>query len=246
MKRIFMFDIDGTLTPARLPMTEEMVEMFKGFCERNRVILVTGSDMSKVVEQVPREIRDLVEGIYTCSGNVYTVGDEIIYENEFEPPERLIELLKDWKKYSHYPVKTGGHIEHRNGMLNYSTVGRNCTQKEREDYEAWDLENGERKILRQRILHMFPSLDVAIGGQISIDIYPKGLDKSQSYFKVKGENSDHAIIFCGDRLMPGGNDYPFFKAMGENHTRCRPLDIAVPVSSWQDTKRFLNNCENSS
>ena len=109
MKRIFMFDIDGTLTPPRLPMTEEMVEMFKGFCERNRVILVTGSDMSKVVEQVPKEIRDLVEGIYTCSGNAYTVGDEIIYENEFRPPEKLIALLEDWKNYSHYPVKTGKH-----------------------------------------------------------------------------------------------------------------------------------------
>ena len=58
MKRIFMFDIDGTLTPPRLPMTEEMVEMFEGFCKRNRVILVTGSDMKKVVEQVPEKIRD--------------------------------------------------------------------------------------------------------------------------------------------------------------------------------------------
>ena len=246
MKRIFMFDIDGTLTPPRLPMTEEMVEMFKGFCERNRVILVTGSDMSKIVEQVPKKIRDLVEGIYTCSGNAYTVGDEIVYENEFTPPEELIALLEDWKNYSHYPVKTGRHLEHRDGMLNYSTVGRNCTQQQREDYECWDLENGERKILRERILHMFPSLDCAIGGQISIDIYPQGLDKSQSYFRVKGNNPDHAIIFCGDRLMPGGNDYPFFKAMGENQTRCRPFDIAVPVSSWQDTKRFLLNCENNS
>ena len=246
MKRIFMFDIDGTLTPPRLPMTEEMVEMFKGFCERNRVILVTGSDMSKVVEQVPKEIRDLVEGIYTCSGNAYTVGDEIIYENEFRPPEKLIALLEDWKNYSHYPVKTGKHLEYRDGMLNYSTVGRNCTQQEREDYEVWDKENGERAILRERILNMFPSLDCAIGGQISIDIYPRGLDKSQSYFRVKGDNPDHAIIFCGDRLMPGGNDYPFFKAMGENQTRCHPLDIAVPVSSWQDTKRFLVNSEKNS
>jgi phosphomannomutase len=246
MKRIFMFDIDGTLTPPRLPMTEEMVEMFKGFCERNRVILVTGSDMSKVVEQVPKEIRDLVEGIYTCSGNAYTVGDNIIYENEFRPPEELIALLEDWKNYSHYPVKTGEHLEYRDGMLNYSTVGRNCTQQEREDYEVWDDKNGERAILRERILNMFPSLDCAIGGQISIDIYPRGLDKSQSYFRVKGANPDHAIIFCGDRLMPGGNDYPFFKAMGENQTGCRPLDIAVPVSSWQDTKRFLVISEKNS
>tara|TARA_R110002110_G_scaffold5437_1_gene28123 strand:- start:564 stop:1289 length:726 start_codon:yes stop_codon:yes gene_type:complete len=238
-----MFDIDGTLTPPRLPMTKDMTIMFKGFCERNRVILVTGSDMSKVVEQIPLSIRNLVEGIYTCSGNALTVGDDIIYENSFDPPEGLITLLKDWIRYSHYPTKTGGHLEYRTGMLNYSTVGRDCTQQQREDYEAWDKETGERKILREKILHMWPSLDCAIGGQISVDIYPRGLDKSQSYHRVKGENPKHAIIFCGDRLMPGGNDYPFFKAMGDSQTKCRPVDLAVPVACWQDTKRFLLNSE---
>ena len=202
--------------------------------------------MVKVKEQVPESIRRLVEGIYTCSGNALTVGEEVIYDNEFEPPEGLMELLQDWLHYSHYPVKTGGHIEHRSGMLNYSTVGRNCTQEQREEYEHWDDENGERRILREKILHMWPSLDCAIGGQISVDIYPRGLDKSQSYHRVKGDNPNHAIIFCGDRLMPGGNDYPFFRAMGENHTTCRPMDLAVPVTGWEATKRFLLNCEKDS
>ena len=243
MKRIFMFDIDGTLTPARQPMTEEMTETFSGFCERNRVILVTGSDMRKVKEQVPPQIRSLVEGIFTCSGNAYVIGDEIIYEHSFVPPEGLVDLLEDWLEYSHYPIKAGDHLEHRTGMLNYSTVGRNCSQEQREDYEAWDDENGERKILREKILYMWPSLDCAIGGQISVDIYPKGMDKSQAYNRIKGGNPDHAIIFCGDRLMPGGNDYPFFRAMGANQTRCRPIDMAIPVIDWRDTKRFLINCD---
>ena len=165
MKRIFMFDIDGTLTPARQPMTEEMTGAFTSFCEKNRVILVTGSDMSKVREQVPPKIRALVEGVFTCSGNAYIIGDEVIYEHSFVPPEGLIDLLEDWLEYSHYPIKTGGHLEHRTGMLNYSTVGRNCSQEEREGYEAWDDENGERKILREKILHMWPSLDCVIGGR---------------------------------------------------------------------------------
>ena len=225
MKNIYMFDIDGTLTPSRLPMTQEMEDMFTPFCENNKVFLVTGSDMVKVKEQVPEKIRRLVEGIFTCSGNALTVGDEIVYDNEFEPPDGLIEILEAWLQYSSYPVKTGNHIEQRSGMLNYSTVGR---------------------ILREKILHMWPSLDCAIGGQISIDIYPRGLDKSQSYFRVKQKYPDHGIVFCGDRLSPGGNDYPFFQAMSHNHTTCRPLDLAIPVTCWQETKRFLINCNKGS
>ena len=224
MKNIYMFDIDGTLTPSRLPMTQEMEDMFTPFCENNKVFLVTGSDMVKVKEQVPEKIRRLVEGIFTCSGNALTVGDEIIYDNEFEPPDGLIEILEAWLQYSSYPVKTGNHIEQRSGMLNYSTVGRNCTQQQREDYECWDTENGERRILREKILHMWPSLD----------------------FRVKQKYPDHGIVFCGDRLSPGGNDYPFFQAMSHNHTTCRPLDLAIPVTCWQETKRFLINCNKGS
>ena len=65
MKNIYMFDIDGTLTPSRLPMTQEMEDMFTPFCENNKVFLVTGSYMVKVKEQVPEKIRRLVEGIFT-------------------------------------------------------------------------------------------------------------------------------------------------------------------------------------
>jgi len=47
MNQIFIFDIDGTLTPARQAMTDEMIEVFREFCQRERVVLATGSDMIK-------------------------------------------------------------------------------------------------------------------------------------------------------------------------------------------------------
>ena len=242
MKRIYIFDIDGTITPPRQPMAPEMEELFVNFCKDHRVFLATGNDIEKVEEQVPPAIRNLVEGIFTCSGNKLFQNEKIIYENEFDPPRELIRLLEDWLKYSSYPTKTGHHLEVRSGMLNFSIVGRNCLQGQREDYYHWDKEIGERKILREKIIHMFPVLDCVIGGQISVDIYPRGMDKSQAYSWVKGRNPKHGIVFCGDRLQPGGNDYPFFRAMGKNHDRCSPLDLALPVNGWEDTKRFLLNC----
>ena len=192
---------------------------------------------------MPLDIRWLVKGIFTCSGNKFFQDERVVYEKEFSPPRELIRLLEDWLKYSSYPVKTGHHLETRPGMINFSTVGRNCTQQQREDYNNWDTETGERKILREKIMHMFPVLDCAIGGQISVDIYPRGMDKSQAYSWIKTRYPGKGIVFCGDRLQPGGNDHPFFRAMSKNHTDCKPLDIVVPVSDWKDTKRFLLNCE---
>ena len=113
MKRIYIFDIDGTLTPPRRPMTEEMVELFADFCKHREVFLATGSDIEKVEEQVPLAIRWLVKGIFTCSGNKFFQDERIVYEKEFSPPRELIRLLEDWLKYSSYPVKTGHHLETR-------------------------------------------------------------------------------------------------------------------------------------
>ena len=68
MNRIFIFDVDGTLTPSRLPMTKKFQDFFKEWCMRNKFYLVTGSDISKLQEQMC--MYDIeAEGIFTCCGN---------------------------------------------------------------------------------------------------------------------------------------------------------------------------------
>ena len=185
MKRIFVFDIDGTLTPARQHMTSIFAEFFSGFCRRNLVYLVTGSDYEKVHEQIPKNILDLTSGVFTCSGNQYWENGNLVHEKEFTTPEKLISFLGEKIKYSGYHTQTGNHIEVRPGMINFSTIGRNCTQEQREEYYYWDNEVGERKQMRDKIKYMFPELDCAIGGQISVDIYPLGCDKSQAISFIK-------------------------------------------------------------
>ena len=242
MQRIFMFDIDGTLTPARQRMTEEFTKFFSAFCKDKMVYLVTGSDHNKVLEQVPDEVLGLISGVFTCSGNQYWEGESLVYEKDFKAPEKLFTYLKDKAEHSVCPAKTSRHIEERTGMMNFSTIGRNCTQEQREDYYYWDRETGERKQIRDRIKHMFPELDCVIGGQISVDIYPMGCDKSQSIRYIKEKHDNTPITFFGDRLKPEGNDFPVYSAM--NQESCAPLDIATPVENWQETMRILQEVYN--
>tara|TARA_R110002074_G_scaffold2941_2_gene16201 strand:+ start:364 stop:1095 length:732 start_codon:yes stop_codon:yes gene_type:complete len=237
MKRIFIFDIDGTLTPARQHMTDLFAKFFSGFCTSNLVYLVTGSDYEKVLEQIPKNILDLTSGVFTCSGNQYWENGNLVHEKEFTTPEKLISFLEERIKYSGYHTQTGNHIEIRPGMINFSTIGRNCTQEQREEYYYWDKEIGERKQMRDKIKNMFPELDCAIGGQISVDIYPLGCDKSQAISFIKERHEGYPVSFFGDRLFPGGNDYPVYSAL--NQTSCKPLDIAMPVESWQETMKNL-------
>ena len=42
------------------------------------------------------------------------------------------------------PIKRGTFIEFRNGMINVSPIGRNCSQEERDDFEQYDHKTGVR------------------------------------------------------------------------------------------------------
>ena len=74
----------------------------------------------------------------------------------------------------------GTFVEYRNGMMNISPIGRNCSKQERNEFEEYDKEANVRKTMVAALQAEFPDLNlhISIGGQISFDVFPKGWDKS--------------------------------------------------------------------
>ena len=207
MDRIFIFDVDGTLTPSRLPMTKKFQKFFKEWIKKNKFYLVTGSDLPKLQEQMC--FFDIeAEGILTCCGNEFWLPNpsvpiqsaELIYDNKFKMTTKLKNALEVMLMGSEYPHRYGNHIEDRGSMVNFSIVGRDCTQEQRDEYYKWDKEKSERKKISTFLKHKFPELDAVIGGQISIDIYPKGNDKSQVLEHIEKLHPTGQIIFIGDGI----------------------------------------------
>ena len=141
----------------------------------------------------------------------------------------LNSLLAD----SEYPNRTGNDIEIRIGMVNFSIVGRNATQDERKDYCEYDEGCQEREKLQSIIQDAFPELEVAIGGQISLDIYPKGKNKAQALQYMKGP-----VYFFGDKTLPGGNDYEIASKL------LNPPHKIFQVNDWNETYQNLLNIVN--
>ena len=71
MDRVYILDVDGTLTPSRRMMVEDFLEFFNGWSKRNSFWLVSGSDLDKIKEQVPEYILELADGLFTCCGNQF-------------------------------------------------------------------------------------------------------------------------------------------------------------------------------
>jgi phosphomannomutase len=240
MKKIYIFDMDGTLTPSRREMTPDFEEFFSMWANTHTFFLVSGSNLEKIKEQVPQYILDLSEGVFTCGGNQLWLNGELSYNHEFKPSDDLLSFLKEQLEKSKYPLRAGNHIEDRGSMLNFSVIGRNCSLEERLDYFEYDVKTQERANIANEIINRWTNIDAVIGGQISIDITPKGMNKSQVLNEVKKFYADEEYIFIGDRTMEGGNDYPLAKIMNDTEN-CSVYQAGKPSAEdgYKDTQKIL-------
>ena len=230
---IYIFDIDGTLTPSRNKMDPSFQSWFKVFCKDNRVWLISGSDHTKTIQQIGVDIWRGVEKAYQCSGNQLFQNGSLIRTTDWELPIATRMCLEKFLKESKYPHRYGNHIEERPGMVNFSIVGRDYTQAQREEYFKWDNEHQERVKFAWELRERYQFLDAVVGGEISIDIYPRGKDKGQIIDEI-----DSNFEFFGDRLSPGGNDYPIKLASQLKKLKGNEFHH---VKSWKDTRNLLTS-----
>ncbi len=211
---IYLFDMDGTLTPARLPVEPAFAQFFLTWQQSHKSFLVSGSDIKKIEEQLTTDIIDSFAGIYSSMGNVLMAQGQILYKRDFEPTNELIEKLEYYRHNTKYPFPLyPNYIEKRIGMINFSVLGRDCPYSAREEYAAWDNNERERQKIATELIATFPQYDISIGGNISIDITPKGFGKEQVAQHLREQYPNKKIIFFGDKTFIGGNDYELAEAL---------------------------------
>jgi phosphomannomutase len=232
-----IFDVDGTLTPAREPIDKYFRVELELLSKIDNIYLATGSDYSKTVEQLGLNfVENSVAYSFNCSGNsIWRKGKEV-YRNEWTLYPEIEEWLGKKLKESKFSIRTGTHIEARPGMVNFTILGRNATIAERAAYMQFDLLHNERVKIATELNELFSEtyeVTAQVAGATGFDIYPKGRDKSQilNWFK------DIPVVFFGDDIRPGGNDYSLSQAI-----KARGLegDAVYPIQSPSDTRYKLS------
>ena len=224
-KVMCLFDVDGTLTKSRNRITPEMEEFLLNLRAKVTVGLVGGSDLQKIAEQMTSKNtmsaeNDLLakyEYVFAENGLVTHISG-ILQENEsilsYMGERKLQTLINFCLKYMSeltLPCKRGNFIEFRTGMINVSPIGRSCSQAEREQFAEYDKVHKVRENFISALNERFGDdlkLKFVIGGQISIDIFPWGWDKT---YCLKYLNDFNKIYFFGDKTFPGGNDYEIYE-----------------------------------
>ncbi|GLC41666.1 hypothetical protein PLESTB_000690900 [Pleodorina starrii] len=241
-KVIAMFDVDGTLTAPRKTATKEMLEFMQELRKKVKVGIVGGSDLHKIAEQLGDGLLTSYDYVFAENGLVaHKDGAQVAVQSlkSFLGEEKLKEFISFCLHYIadlDIPIKRGTFIEFRNGMLNVSPIGRNCSQQERDEFEKYDETAGVRKAfvttLKEKFAHL--NLTYSIGGQISFDVFPQGWDKT---YCLQFLTDFDEIHFFGDKTYPGGNDYEIFTSERTvGHTVTSPDDTRK-----QCTELFLQS-----
>ncbi|KAI9596635.1 phosphomannomutase [Syncephalis fuscata] len=235
---IVLFDVDGTLTPSRKTVTPQVLHMLQALRKKVVIGFVGGSDFPKQLEQLGDDILERFDYCFSENGlTAYRKGTQLASQSFIGHlgEKHYTELVNFCLRYIadlDIPVKRGTFIEFRNGMVNVCPVGRNCSQKERDDFEIYDKEHSVRQKFVDALKEKFGGygLTFAIGGQISFDVFPNGWDKTYCLRHLHDQKFKE-IHFFGDRTMKGGNDHEIYE---------HPQVIGHAVTSPADTISQIN------
>ncbi|KAL8836550.1 MAG: hypothetical protein Q9170_002870 [Blastenia crenularia] len=221
---ICLFDVDGTLTPARgvrnsfkppffaprpTDASSQMLQLLSSLRHKCAIGFVGGSDLIKQQEQLGTPqipVVSLFDFCFSENGlTAYRLGQQLASQS-----------FIGWLGEDKYKQLVNFCL--RNGMINVSPIGRNATVQERLDFTKYDDEHKIREkfvaVLKEKFSDF--GLTFSIGGQISFDVFPTGWDKTYCLQHLKSEKSisgvDYKTIhFFGDKTAKGGNDYEIYE-----------------------------------
>jgi phosphomannomutase len=239
MKKLVVFDLDGTLAPSKSSIDAEMAELINKLLGFIKVAVISGGDWSQFQKQVLAHLASdkrlqSLSLLPTCGTQYYKFDTswEKIYSEDFtnEQKEKIISSLK--KAIAQSGVKAekvwGEVIEDRGSQITFSGLGQQAPLEEK---NKWDPDFTKRMKIKTILDTLIPEFSVRLGGATSIDVTKPGIDKAYGIRKLRDILGIAILemIFVGDALFPGGNDYPAEQAGV----------VSIRVRDPEETKRVI-------
>jgi HAD superfamily hydrolase (TIGR01484 family) len=218
MKRLIVFDLDGTLAPSKQPLDKSVGEWLGKLLGHCRVAVISGGAwpqfQTQLLANLPGDAALDRLSLLPTSGTrfmKYDGGWQQLYAEDFSADEksRITAALNTVFDASGFkPTQQWGEtIEDRGSQITLSALGQQAPLAAK---EQWDPDFAKRKVMKAKLTPMLPEFSIGMGGATSLDVTRPGIDKAYGIAKLKQE-LDIAIadmLFVGDALFEGGNDYP--------------------------------------
>jgi phosphomannomutase len=215
---LVVFDLDGTLAQSKAPIDPEMAALLSELLGLARVAVISGGDWPQFEKQLLAHLplNDRLGNLSllpTCGTKFFAYAGSWrkLYSEDFRADERE-EILGALRKAIAEAGCQAGQvwgetIEDRGSQITFSALGQ---QAPLEAKQKWDPDFTKRKLMKSCLDRLIPGFSVRLGGTTSIDVTKPGIDKAYGIRKLRDilGIAISEMIFIGDALFPGGNDYP--------------------------------------
>jgi HAD superfamily hydrolase (TIGR01484 family) len=218
MKKLIVFDLDGTLAPSKQPLDKgvgQWIARLLGVCQ---VAVISGGAwpqfQTQLLANLPGDAALDRLSLLPTSGTRFYKYDgawKQLYAEDFTDDEktRIIAALDQvfdasgFKPSQHW----GETIEDRGSQITLSALGQ---QAPLEAKEKWDPDFAKRKAMQAKLATLLPEFSIGMGGATSLDITRPGIDKAYGIGKLTSELNIAVadMVYVGDALFEGGNDFP--------------------------------------
>lgn len=251
-KKIIAFDLDGTLAESKRPITKEMAELVEELYKEKIVVVISGGTFKQFNAQflpafhkedlASPFIKNLIllptsgsqRYEYDQKKNEWKLTDIEIFEEEIKNKARkVLERIIASGKYDIPKNPKGEYIEDRITQLSISALGQEAPIEEK---KLWDPDQKKRQKIKLILDKELPETSIIIGGTTTIDILPKGFDKAKGLIRLldKLGMTISDMIFIGDAIFPGGNDYSAYEAGIESIKVSGPTETKEIIKKWID------------
>lgn len=253
-KKIIAFDLDGTLAESKQPLGVDMAEVLCLLAKEKKVAIISGGSFGQFQKQflpsfIPQKEDEKL--IYNNLTLLPTSGSRryqydldknewVMTDEEGMPPmakEKTLAILREFVstgKYGIGPVVEGDQvIEDRVTQITLSALGQHAPLEKK---NAWDPDQAKRKEIIKEIKPMLPEVEINIGGTTSLDFLPKGFNKAKGLIRLLNKFGMviDDMVFVGDAIFPGGNDYSPYEAGIESLKVDGPEETKKLIKKWID------------
>lgn len=244
-KKLVIFDLDGTLAPSKSPLESDMAELIAKLLKIKKVAVISGGGypqfQTQILTRLPHDTSFYSNlfmlpasgtSMYTWKGDWH---QEYAEEIPLEERKRIISTLENAMEKAGFHANQqkiyGDIIEDRHSQITFSAVGQKAPIEAK---AVWDPDHKKRDKIVDLIKDKLSDYDCRIGGMTSIDITRKGVNKSYGIHKLEQHLNMHIdeMVFVGDALFHGGNDYPA-KATGVDCIQVKdPNETKELIREW--------------
>ena len=239
MKKLIVFDLDGTLAPSKSSLDEETAALLHDLLGVVKVAVISGGAWPQFEKQLLSDIPhdDSLANLSllpTCGTKFFQyAGDwKQVYSEDLtaEQREKIIDSVKNATEKAGFRAEKvwGEVIEDRGSQITFSALGQQAPLEEK---EKWDADFSKRKKIAAILETLIPEFSIRMGGATSIDVTKPGIDKAYGIRKLRDilHISLKEMVYIGDALFPGGNDYPAEQAGV----------VSIPVRGPSDTNLVI-------